>query len=176
MRPKFESEGNLSEWSFSIIQITPPELSSDSDEELTPNQFEFNLKTLPSQVVNDEALPLVIFDGLSERRLRSHAAEEKRLRNMVDGLVGQPLLDATVEANAVDNAGSDEVLCLVCPKVRQPGDRRNRADAICKQGVPSQLNADQISQLGKVGLCVGILLVCFLSDLPPGLSIEEILN
>jgi hypothetical protein len=102
--------------------------------------------------VNDEALPLVIFDGLSERRLRSQAAEEKRLRNMVDGLLGQPLLDATIEANAVDNAGSDEVLCLVCPKVCRLSGCRNLADTMCKQSIPSQLNADQISRLGKVGL------------------------
>jgi hypothetical protein len=146
------SEGNLSEWSFSIIQITPPEPSSDSDEEHTPSNFEFNLRPLPSQLVNDEALPLVIFDGLPERRLRSQAAEEKRLRNMVDGLLGQPLLDTAIEMNAVDNAGSDEVLCLVCPKVCCLSVCWNLADTICKQGVPSQLNADQISRLGKVGL------------------------
>lgn len=126
--------------------------------------------------MNNEALPLVIFDGLSERRLRSQGAEEKRLRKMVDGLLRQSLLDTTVEVNAVDNVGSDEVLCLVCPQVCCMTDCDNPANTICKQGVPSQLNADQISRLGKVGLCVKNTLVFCLSDVPLGLSIGEIHN
>jgi hypothetical protein len=108
--------------------MTPAEPLSDSDEEHTPIPAEFKLKALPSQLETNYSLPLVIFDGLPERRLRSQDAEEKRLRSLVDGVLGQPILDAIVEMNAVDNVRSDEALCLVCQKVCSLSDNKDTAN------------------------------------------------
>lgn len=97
--------------------MTPAELLSESEEEETPAPSTFHMKALPSPFQNVDSLPLVIFDGQSERRLRSQEAEERRLRTLINGLLRQSLVDLRVQINALDESSLEGVVCLVYSKV-----------------------------------------------------------
>lgn len=97
---------------ISEVTISAPD-ESDSEDDVDAAPITLSLNTLAAS----SGQPLTIFDGQEERRLKSMEAEERRIRSLVEVLVGMRLEGIEWGNAPYEHCGREGVIQLKLPVV-----------------------------------------------------------